>query len=132
MSISPFFKVSPADAPPITNKWDKFQACRAKMQLASWRRHTSDPWLLKNLYGYKLELVQPPVQEYENHEIRFSNKESQFLSQEIDTLLEKGVIAESVDEVDQFVSNVFLRPKKRVWKISNDFQFNKTKCLCGI
>jgi hypothetical protein len=117
--------VSYKDAPPLTDKWGIFRACRAKMCLASWRKHTSDPWLLKNLHGYKLEFTQLPQQTFENHEIRFSTTESAFLAQEIDTLLTKGVIVQSQDEVGQFVSNVFLRPKKETGKFRMIFNLIK-------
>jgi hypothetical protein len=118
-------QVSYKDAPPLTNKWDHFRACRAKLCLASWRKHTSDPWLLKNLHGYKLEFTQLPQQTFENHEIKFSTTESAFLAQEIETLLTKGVIVQSQDEADQFVSNVFLRPKKEAGKFRMIFDLIK-------
>jgi hypothetical protein len=51
---TPVPEVSIAHIPPIYDKWGAFKAGRTKQCLASWRQHTSDPWLLKNLHGYKL------------------------------------------------------------------------------
>jgi hypothetical protein len=105
-----------APTPMVSLKWDYFQACRAKLCLATWRKYTSDPWLLRNVHGYKVEFMSPPVQVRPVHEIRLSGKETLIMSQEIATLLQKGVIALSVHEPNQFLSNVFLRDKKELGK----------------
>jgi hypothetical protein len=118
-------QVGTVPAPPIHDKWGHFKACRAKMCLRSWRQHTSDPWLLKNLHGYKLELVDTPYQAVPNREIHFSKKEEDFMAQEITTLLTKGVIEESPEEEVQFISNVFLRQKKEKGKFRMIFNLTK-------
>jgi hypothetical protein len=65
------------------SKWDTFQACRVKQCLSSWRSITSDPWILKNLYGYKLELTSTPVQDRPIPEIRFNVREKDIMRQEV-------------------------------------------------
>ena len=96
----------------FVSKWDVFQACRAKVCMARWRSITSDPWILKNLYGYKLEFLETPFQDRPIPEIRFNTKERAIMSNEIDKFLTKGILVPSVTEPGEFVSNVFLRPKK--------------------
>jgi hypothetical protein len=96
----------------FTSKWDTFQACRVKQCMSRWRSVTSDPWILKNLYGYKLELINTPVQDRPIPEIRFNKKEKDIMQQEVDKFIDKGILVFSEHEPEEFVSNVFLRPKK--------------------
>ena len=55
-----------------------------------------------------------PEQSYTAREIRFSEQERQFFREEVELLLEKGVLRKMQSTEGQFVSNVhvFLRPKK--------------------
>jgi hypothetical protein len=96
----------------ITPIWDTFKANRAKTCIANWRKLSSDPWLITNLHGYKLELLETPQQARPIPEIRFNATEKAVMLNEIDTLLAKQVIVPCDTEEDEFVSNIFLRPKK--------------------
>ena len=71
-------------------KWTIFQACRAKLRLASWRKYTSDPWLLKNIHGYKVEFVRLPSQIQPAHEIRLSSKEELIMAQDSNFAPKRG------------------------------------------
>ena len=82
---------------------------------SKWIKLTSDPKILELVSGYKLELHTQPIQCKEPNQIKFSEGEGKFMEQEIEKLLIKGVIIESEEEQGQFVSNVFLRPKKGWW-----------------
>ena len=57
--------------------------------------------------GYKLELTAPPVQHKVKAPLRFSLTESKKIEAEISELLQKGA-----PDSDQFVSNLFLVPKR--------------------
>ena len=94
------------------SKWTCFRAGRLSERLKNWRRLTSDWNLLKDIKGYKIEMIEVPEQNYVPREIRFSDEEKHFLNLEIGKLLEKGVIEECGSEDGEFISNVFLREKR--------------------
>ena len=89
-----------------------FVAGNIANHFSKWIKLTSDPKILELVSGYKLELHTQPIQCKEPNQIKFSEGEGKFMEQEIEKLLIKGVIIESEEEQGQFVSNVFLRPKK--------------------
>jgi hypothetical protein len=64
------------------------------------------------LYGYKIEFLNTPLQEKPICGIHFAKKEFTIMQQEIDKLVDKGILVPSEHEQGEFVSNVFLRPKK--------------------
>jgi hypothetical protein len=105
--------------------WSDFQAGRAGLCLENWRLLTSDPWIIKNLYGYKIEFSQTPYQYHAIPEIKFNHKEKLILENEITALLEKQVIVPSCNEPGQFVSNVFVREKKTPGKFRMIFNLTK-------
>lgn len=84
-----------------------------KLNFYEWVRITNDQWVLDTvLNGYQIEFsVFPRFSSFMN-EIKFSPNEAEIVSQEIDKLLFKGAI-KKVDPVQgQFISNLFLVPKK--------------------
>ena len=62
--------------------------------------------------GYKLELTAPPVQHKVKAPLRFSLTESKKIEAEISELLQKGALTNVTPDSDQFVSNLFLVPKR--------------------
>ena len=94
------------------NRWPVFVAGRLSERVHRWRKLTSDLRILNDVRGYKLEMCEIPDQKFPNREIRFSEKEREFLAIEIDKLKEKKVIQEVDYAVGQYVSNVFLREKR--------------------
>ena len=62
--------------------------------------------------GYKLELTAPPVQHKVKAPLRFSLTESKKIEAEIPELLQKGALTNVTPDSDQFVSNLFLVPKR--------------------
>ena len=49
-------------------------------------------------------------------EIKFSEHERQFVQQEINALLQKGVIAQAEHTAGEYISNIFLREKQEAGK----------------
>ena len=78
----------------------------------NWRELTSDAHVLDITQGYKLEFSSKPCQIKEPSPINFSQSECIVVEAEIVKLLRKGVIKPSAEEPEQFVSNIFIRPKK--------------------
>ena len=62
--------------------------------------------------GCKLEFEQTVNQFKEPNEIKFSVEETDYVDAEIEKLLLKKVIKKSPEQEGQYVSNIFLRPKK--------------------
>jgi hypothetical protein len=78
-----------------------------------WRKLTSDREVLESVQGLRLEFENSePIQDRLPHVIRFSEQETVFVNKQISDLLEKGAIVECEHEPDEFVNNIFLRPKK--------------------
>ena len=100
----------------IEKKWDKFEAGRASKCYEQWSEITSDYNMLKEIKGHRIEFTEMPVQHNEPRPMKFNAVERKFVYDEIQSLLAKGVLTK-VDPVDgQFLSNIFLRPKKDTGK----------------
>ena len=109
-------------------KWKTFQAGRVSQCLAKWHTLTTDPKILADVRGHKIEFASEPYQNRPARELRFSNKERSFLKKEIETLLKKGVITRVRHEEGEYISNIFLREKRDSEKhrmILNLKQLNK-------
>ena len=84
---------------------------RIRKFLDTWTLHTEDEELLQAVEGYGLTFQGTPVQE--NRRQRFANpKDVDILRQEIMKNLQKGIIEEAEHEDGEWISNVFLVPKK--------------------
>ena len=80
--------------------------------IPSWREISSDPWLISTIQGVEIPFTEVPVQLREPHPYKLSVKECNFAEEELDRLLEKGVLETTDPSAGQVVSNIFLRPKK--------------------
>lgn len=79
----------------------------------AWENITSDKWILETIRnGYKIEFKSRPVQTFIANVMNFSDKEKSLIDIEIEELLNKGAIVPSMNETDQFISNLFLVQKK--------------------
>ena len=87
-------------------------AGRLAQFLPNWRRVTLDPEILNMVVGYKLELTAPLVQHGIKAPLRFSLTESRKIEAEISDLLQKGALTKATPDSDQFVSSLFLVPKR--------------------
>jgi hypothetical protein len=84
-----------------------------KLNFSAWLKITKDLWVLDTVKnGYQIEFNVFPQGSSFMNEIQFCKQKTEIVSTEIDKLLMKGAIKE-VDAVeDQFISNLFLVPKK--------------------
>ena len=82
--------------------------------IANWRGIdiTTDPWILEAFSGYRLELASQPYQLFTPSPIIFSDSESAVVQSEIQTLLDKGAIEHVEYTQGEFISTLFLVPKK--------------------
>ncbi len=88
------------------------QAGRLRFFQKAWLNITSDQWILESIQGVKIEFVTKPVQLNPPSELKVSSSEGSIVNTEINKLLQKGVIEPCYPEAEQFISKIFLRPKK--------------------
>ena len=62
--------------------------------------------------GLKIPFLEKPSQNQSQTEIKMSQEEKKLVDIEVQELLRKGTITPARGSKDQFVSNIFLRPKK--------------------
>ena len=103
-------KVEPVEEKPILKKLRSIG--RIKNFLQTWSQHTEEDEILEAVKGYGLTFQGEPIQG--NRRQRFANpKDVDILRQEIAKNLAKGIIEEADGhEVGEWISNVFLVPKK--------------------
>ena len=73
---------------------------------------TQDPWVLGLLDGYRLELISTPIQLRLPKAGIYSQEQATSIAVEIGKLLEKGAIKEVRPVPGQFISSIFMVPKR--------------------
>ena len=89
-----------------------FEGGRIRHFAENWKKLTSDKEILKIVDGLELEFEFEPYQNQIPPQTKFSQKECILIDAEIQKLLKKHVIYESCHESGEFISQIFLRPKK--------------------
>ena len=90
-----------------------FCAGRLRDYLVQWKGLTSDPIILQYVAGVKIEFKGDILpQQSARRPSLFNAKERTIVHSEIDKLITKGVIVPSSPEIGDFISTIFLRPKK--------------------
>ena len=87
-------------------------AGKTRHHLDKWCQITSDPVILDMVSGCEIEFTHTPVQTREPKPLRFNEAESGIISEQLDSFLEKGVIEPCGHEDGEFISNIFIRPKR--------------------
>ena len=82
-----------------------------KYFVSNWEKLTSDPIILQNVQGIRIQFDEQPSQEFIPRQYKFNELHAEVIVKEIEDLLKKGVIKRIFDVKDCFVSNIFLRPK---------------------
>ena len=80
----------------------------------SWSNLTSDSWVLQAVSGYKIEFICEPFQVKKPRGIVFFDEEKKLIGLEVQKMLQKGAIRHVSFNLRQFVSNLFIIPKKSV------------------
>ena len=88
------------------------QAGCLSQNLSKWREFTSDPWILQTVSGYHLEFETTPDQVNLPKFPKFSESETVLIESEIRKLISKGAVTEVSPCDNEFISTVFLVPKK--------------------
>ena len=88
-----------------------FVAGQTSNYVKQWATITSDPWILENIRGICIPFVKRPVQRRVPFPYSLSDHEKLIVDTEVQSMLAKGVIEETVLETGDWVSNVFVVPK---------------------
>jgi len=80
--------------------------------LPKWREFTSDPWILQTVSGYHFEFETTPNQVNLPKFPKFTEREIALNESEIKKIISKGAVTEASPCDDEFISTVFLVPKK--------------------
>lgn len=86
-------------------------AGRLQQFLRVWKTICEDPVVLAWLKGYKIPFHSRPKQLYEPADKEFSATEKREISKLLDEFLNKGIIKETAQAKDQFISRIFITPK---------------------
>ena len=80
--------------------------------ISNWKHISDDPWILKVVSGYHLELAYMPHQQATPRERQLSELEQDMVTEEVEKLLLKQAIKPVTEAPNQFLSSLFLIPKK--------------------
>ena len=96
----------------LKNKVSNFQAGRLSSYVEQWKMLTSDEFILDMVTEAHIELLTTPFQVKCPQKKLFSSKERLVIDSEIKSLLAKGVIVPSDTEPGEYISPIFITPKK--------------------
>ena len=78
----------------------------------NWEKVTTDPSVLSIVEGIKIPFLRRPRQHKVPKQIRHTPSEHQRIKEEVEKMLRKGAIEKAKPTQKQFISNLFLVPKK--------------------
>jgi len=85
-------------------------AGRLPQCLQNWQEITADQWILQVVQGYKLELLATPAQKSPPRTLGAKNHH--LIGEEVQKLIAKGAVRRVTPCADQFLSQIFLVPKR--------------------
>ena len=80
--------------------------------LNRWKEITDNETVLDWVRGYKIEFSDNPVQIKAPRVIKFSDIESKFVEEKVAEFIDKGIVEQSSHCFGEYISNIFLRPKR--------------------
>ena len=106
---------------------ENFKAGQIRFHLPQWQQLTIDRDVLKMVEGVDIDFTELPIQEKTPPSHQFSKEQTKAIDSEVTELLNKGVIKKTAHSKNEYVSPVFVRPKKdNKWRmILNLKQLNK-------
>lgn len=78
----------------------------------NWCSISRDPWIIGVVKGYHLELVSTPHQRKESYHRQLSSTDQSLVREDVEKLIAKQAVTEVEVIPSQFVSRLFLVPKK--------------------
>ena len=97
----------------FNHKISNFEGGQLSKCLSTWKQHTKNPEILEAVKGDVIEFedgCEIPIS-HNSYNQNFTIAESFIISQEIEKLLKKNIIKETIHEKTEFVSSIFLKEK---------------------
>ena len=95
------------------NTSNNFTAGKISRFMDNWKLITSDTKILEVVNGYSIEFESKPFQNTVPKPIKFNENDTAIIDAEISDLLAKKIIERvTIFDEDEFISNIFVRPKK--------------------
>ena len=95
------------------NTSNNFTAGKISRFMDNWKLITSDTRILEVVNGYSIEFESRPFQNTVPKPIKFNENDTAIIDAEISDLLAKKIIERvTIFDEDEFISNIFVRPKK--------------------
>ena len=101
-----------ANVDALRQKVANFKAGQIRLKISKWKELTSDKDTLGIVSGFKIPFLKTPTQSRAPPEIRFNASETEIIASELAKMQLKGVIQRSRHEAGEFISTIFIRPKK--------------------
>jgi len=92
-----------------------FNPCRTgrlKNFLSKWQTITSDQRILNAIGGVTIDFNEQPTQFVIPSQYNFNPLEVEIIDQQIECFLERWIIEKTTDSTGEYISNVFIHPKK--------------------
>ena len=94
---------------------EDFRGGRLKQFAPNWKEFTSDKWILESIKGCIIEFTETPCQISTPYEKKFTLEEEQIIDVEINRLLRKNIIIETIHSQGEYIFPQFsCAPKKMV------------------
>ena len=99
-------------------------AGRLRHFLSKWYELTSDPEIIDLITGLHIDITTNIQQDRMPPELHFSQEEQIAIDNQIADLLQKKAIVPCAHISGEFISNVFVQPKKG-WRLPNNFKLKR-------
>ena len=96
----------------LHNTPTNFKAGKTRLHLPHWYALTSDRHILDSVKGVCIDFSSAVCQPKTPNPLRFSDSETLKMNEQLQQMLNKGIIERAVHEPGEFISTIFCRPKK--------------------
>ena len=100
---------------PVSIPLSTFNPCtagRLKNFVSKWQTITSDQRILNAIRGVRIDFIEQRNQFFVPSQYNFNPLEVEIIDQKIDCFLERGIIEKTTHSTGEYISNVFICPKK--------------------
>ena len=112
LEVSEYMAFLPSLKEHFTQQIASFEGGRIKRFFSHWQEITNDPEILDMVSGTHIEFQSIPAQTRPKTSSNFSPQECATIQAEISNLLRKSVIVQTHHDPGEFISPIFVRPKK--------------------
>ena len=96
----------------LLSTFNPCMAGRLKKTVSKWETITSDQRILNAIRGVRIDFNEQPTQFFVPSQYNFNPLEVEITDQQFDCFLERGIIEKTTHSTGEYISNVYIRPKK--------------------